>query len=91
MGVARETSRRLLHFPMVRVLAALAAKLAELETLGCSPAVLGRRVILIFAHRALQLTNFARHMPILSISRQRSATEVCPGQSPDIGGRDQDR
>jgi hypothetical protein len=51
---------------MVRVLAALAAKLAELETLGRGLAVLGRRVVLILAHRALQLTNFARHMPILS-------------------------
>jgi hypothetical protein len=56
----------LFHFAMRRVLAALPAKLVELETLGRGLAILGRRVVLIFAHRALQLTNLARHMPFLS-------------------------
>jgi hypothetical protein len=46
---------------MVRVLAALAAKLAELETFSRGLAVLGRRVILILARRALKLNNFASH------------------------------
>ena len=66
MNTGGQESLALLHFSMVRVLAALAAKLAELETLGRRLAVLGRRVVLILAHRALQLTNFARHTPILS-------------------------
>ena len=52
---------RLLHFPMVRVLAALAAELAELKTLRRGLAVLGRRVILILAYRALELANFTSH------------------------------
>jgi hypothetical protein len=46
---------------MVRVLAALTAKLTELETLRRGLAVLGRRVILILARCALQLNNFASH------------------------------
>jgi hypothetical protein len=46
---------------MVDVLAALPAKLAELETFGRGLAVLSRRVILILAYRALQLNNFASH------------------------------
>ncbi len=62
--------RRLLHFSMVRVLAALAAKFAELETFRRGFAVLGRRVILILTRRALQLNNFASHMSFLSITRQ---------------------
>ena len=55
---------------MVRVLTALTAKFAELETFGRGLAVLGRRVILILAHRALKLNNFARHFLFLSITRQ---------------------
>jgi hypothetical protein len=46
---------------MIRVLAALTAKLAELETFGRGFTVLGRRVILILAHSALELNNFASH------------------------------
>ncbi len=57
----------LLHFAMIRVLAALPAELAELETFGRGLAVLGRRVILILAHSALELTNFARHELFLSV------------------------
>ncbi len=52
---------RLLHFFVRSVLAALPAELAELEPLRGRLAVLGRRVILIFALGALQLTDFARH------------------------------
>jgi hypothetical protein len=43
------------------VLAALPAELVELQTLRGRFTVLGRRVVLIFALGALQLTNFARH------------------------------
>jgi hypothetical protein len=68
---AASRRRRLFHFPMIGVLAALTAKLAELETLRRRPAVLGGRVVLILAHGALQLTNFARHIAVLSFSRQR--------------------
>jgi hypothetical protein len=46
---------------MVRVLAALTAKLAELETFGRGLAILGRRVVLILAYRALKLNDFAGH------------------------------
>jgi len=53
---------RLLHFAMVRVLAALTAKLTKLETFGRSLAILGRRVILILTHSALELNNFTSHL-----------------------------
>jgi hypothetical protein len=46
---------------MVRVLAALAAKLAELETFGRGLAILGRRVILILTCSALKLNDFPGH------------------------------
>ena len=49
---------------MVRVLTALTAKLAELETFGRGLAVLGRRVILILTRSALQLNNFTRHLGV---------------------------
>jgi hypothetical protein len=78
--------QRLLHFAMVRVLAALTAKFAELETFGRGLAVLGRRVILILAHRALQLNNFARHSSSFRLPGSLAA-EPCPGPSPDIGRR----
>jgi hypothetical protein len=43
------------------VLAALAAELVELQPLGGRLAVLGGRIIFIFARSALQLANFAGH------------------------------
>jgi hypothetical protein len=46
---------------MVRVLAAITAKLAELETLGRGLAILGRRVVLILTRSALELNNFTSH------------------------------
>ena len=51
----------LLHFLVRSVLAALPAELVELQTLRGRLAVLGRRVVLIFALGALQLTDFAGH------------------------------
>ena len=63
------------------MLAALTAELAELKTFRRGLAVLGRRVILILTRRALQLNNFARHMPFLSITRQ-CARRALSGSEP---------
>jgi hypothetical protein len=57
----QQNAESLLHFAMIRVLAALTAKLAELETFGRGFTILGRRVVFILAHSALQLTNFTSH------------------------------
>jgi hypothetical protein len=53
--------QHLLYFAVIRVLAALTAKLAELETFGRGLAILGRRVILILAYSALKLNDFTGH------------------------------
>ena len=46
---------------MVRVLTAALAKLAELQTIRRGLAVLGRRVIPLFANTALQCNDFSWH------------------------------
>ncbi len=60
-GGPNPPARPLLHFFVSGVLAALPAELIELETFRRGLPILGRRVILIFALGALQLTDFARH------------------------------
>ena len=52
---------QLLHLFMVGVLTATFAKLAELQTISCGLAVLGRRVIPLFALTALHRNNFSGH------------------------------
>jgi hypothetical protein len=51
----------LFHFFMRRVLAALAAELAELQPAGRGLLVLGGGVIAILAIAALQRNNLSRH------------------------------
>jgi hypothetical protein len=51
----------LLHLFMRGVLAALPAKLAELQPVRRRLPVLGRGVVLVLARRALQLNNFPWH------------------------------
>ncbi len=63
---------------MRRVLAALPAKLAELQTVrGCFP-VLGRGVVFVFALRALQLNNFPGHelLPSKLVSSLRDSDSL---------------
>jgi hypothetical protein len=53
---------RLLHFFMVRMFPAPLAKFAELQTIRRGLAVLGRRVIPLFANTALQCNDFSWHL-----------------------------
>ena len=63
-GAFTGTVSSLLGFLMCRVLAAAVAELLELETASGRLLVLRRRVVPLFAIRALQCDDFA-HLPIL--------------------------
>jgi hypothetical protein len=60
--------QNLLNFFMRRVLTAPTAELFQFQTVGCRFAVLGRRIVPLFAITALQGNNFSGHCSLQTSS-----------------------